>query len=388
MPQGKVSIQDFQKQAELDLVFAGKSSGRQSNLIRSMQADQKFSGQPQGGGVIALMPTSPTDLALETIMAGISESGRANPLALMAGAIATGRYGGKIAKNVGRRGVGRVLTQIDPFYYENKIQELKRLLTTKKGISSIIKDEPPRLFDSLGQSISQVGREEPFRRMFGLKPRKGLSGVYTKNKDGSYSFNKDDDIGSILEKEVQLDIISRKTSGNSVMGSYGAKDSFSIEDGIPSIHREYEDIWDFKINEREKIFGSKTNMQFGSKINMQRYLVDKITKPITIKGKVSSRGLLDASPKSGRNIYFEKYDDWYYKLMANNVDNPNAGIPSVEWIRSVAKNEKAKKMLLSKRWKLSNDLRSEAESAYPFQKNKNSAKYKLYNNLNEALRVK
>jgi len=91
-PQNK-TIQDFYNQLELDKLYAGKSSGEGSNLVRAMQSGRMLQSMPQGGGVQSLTPIGPLDFLAETAMTGASQMEDMNPLAmLLAGALAPGAY--------------------------------------------------------------------------------------------------------------------------------------------------------------------------------------------------------------------------------------------------------------------------------------------------------
>jgi hypothetical protein len=93
MPPQSKTIQDFYNQLELDKLYAGKSSGEGSNLVRAMQSASRLQSMPQGGGVQSLTPIGPLDFLAETAMTGASQMEDMNPLAmLLAGALAPGAY--------------------------------------------------------------------------------------------------------------------------------------------------------------------------------------------------------------------------------------------------------------------------------------------------------
>ena len=93
MPPQNKTIQDFYNQLELDKLYAGKSSGEGSNLVRAMQSGRMLQSMPQGGGVQSLTPIGPLDFLAETAMTGASQMEDMNPLAmLLAGALAPGAY--------------------------------------------------------------------------------------------------------------------------------------------------------------------------------------------------------------------------------------------------------------------------------------------------------
>ena len=208
MPPQNKTIQDFYNQLELDKLYAGKSSGEGSNLVRAMQSGRMLQSMPQSGAITPLLPTGPVDLTLETLLTGMSHAKGVDPrLAILSG-LAAGRYGSKVkdmAVSGTRKGLGRVLTQTRPLGYNpmEKAQEVSKLLGTPQGVKKIIRDEPLRstwesedIFSRWKKTVDQkdsgqfLGREFPFRKMFGLKPRWGSEQLYKKNKDGTYSFKK------------------------------------------------------------------------------------------------------------------------------------------------------------------------------------------------------
>jgi len=91
--QDSKTLQDLYKQFELDMLYAGKSSGNSEGIIKTMQAQQRLASMPQGGSVESLTPISPLDFLAETAMTGASQMENMNPLAvLLAGALAPGAY--------------------------------------------------------------------------------------------------------------------------------------------------------------------------------------------------------------------------------------------------------------------------------------------------------
>ena len=197
MPQGKVSIQDFQKQAELDLVFAGKSSGRQSNLIRSMQADQKFSGQPQGGGIESLLPINPLDLIAETAITGASKFEGVNPLILLlAGGLSPKAYK-NIKTNLTIPNLKRFGIKIDsPIFHLTGAGQAKHILSKgkidpgygyyddaskgrMKGVS-LTRDQSLTVVSPLEKDIRLILDKSSLKKSKKIHPRSEM-GKYKKN---------------------------------------------------------------------------------------------------------------------------------------------------------------------------------------------------------------
>jgi len=359
MPPQTKSIQDFYKQLELDMLYAGKSSGDGSSLVRAMQGARRLQSMPQGGAVTPLLPTGPVDLALETLLTGMSYSKGVDPrLAILTG-LAAGRYGGKIkdmAVSGARKGAGRVLTQTFPIGYDvsMKSRELSKLLGTPFGIGKIIKDEP-LLFTNWGVRAkgygSQMrGREFPFRKMFGLKPRWGSEKLYKINKDGTYSFSKMDKQGEELRNYVKEDIVYGTSDNHPVMGGYSAKDKFTVKKGVPGITRSYEDRWDFDINPGEKMGIGKTLLTEGQSLDpktyIARYLASKVGKPITIKGKATLRAGDPISPtrEPDLSVMADVPIDpsgWDFNQAVLNQISDKRNIPSQKWFDSYVKTDRA-----------------------------------------------
>jgi len=91
MPPQTKTIEDIYKQFELDMLYAGKSSGDSEGIIRAMQGQRELASMPQSGAIESLTPIGPIDLAAETAMTGASQMENMNPLAmLLAGALAPG----------------------------------------------------------------------------------------------------------------------------------------------------------------------------------------------------------------------------------------------------------------------------------------------------------
>ena len=146
-----------------------------------------------------------------------------------------------------------------------------------------------RMTDS--QKAASDAREFLYRKMFGLKPRKG-NNIFKQNKDGTMSFNPKSKRAKILIDQIKTNV-HREDLRHGVMGGYSAK----IKSG--KIH--YEDIWDFKMNPGEwsNIFTRKVYDPSGISTvktakrkahelagGALRSLVHLMTDPVHIKGKV------------------------------------------------------------------------------------------------------
>jgi hypothetical protein len=359
MPPQTNTIQDFYKQIELDKLYAGKSSSDAPSLIHGTQGERTLASMPQSGAVTPLLPTGPVDLALETLLTGMSYSKGVDPrLAILTG-LAAGRYGGKIkdmAVSGARKGAGRVLTQTFPISYDvsMKSRELSKLLGTPFGIGKIIKDEP-LLFTNWGEAVEEIGsqmrgREFPFRKMFGLKPRWGSEKLYKINKDGTYSFSKMDKQGEELRNYVKEDIVYGTSDNHPVMGGYSAKDKFTVKKGVPGITRSYEDRWDFDVNPGEKMGIGKTLLTEGQSLDpktyIARYLASKVGKPITIKGKATLRArdpislTREPDPSVMADVPIDP-SGWDFNQAVLNQISDKRNIPSQKWFDSYVKTDRA-----------------------------------------------
>ena len=90
----KTNISNIIRQMELDLMRAGKIPGEEgSSIVGEMQLRKKLAEMPQGGGITPLLPTSPLDLAFETLLTAMAHSEGIDPRV----AIATGLAAGKVA---------------------------------------------------------------------------------------------------------------------------------------------------------------------------------------------------------------------------------------------------------------------------------------------------
>ncbi len=130
MQDGK-TLQDLYKQFELDMLYAGKSSGNSEGIIKTMQAQQRLASMPQGGSVESLTPISPLDFLAETAMTGASQMENMNPLAvLLAGALAPGAY-----KKLSTTNTPALLKKFDikvdnPLYHNTGVWSARNILKT------------------------------------------------------------------------------------------------------------------------------------------------------------------------------------------------------------------------------------------------------------------
>jgi hypothetical protein len=192
---------------------------------------------------------------------------------------------------------GRVATNIrEPWGYGGNIKSITKHLRDKSTIGkakklakSVIKDEPiyprgvPRFIgvdkDRINLAASDA-REFLYRKMFGLKPRRGKN-IFKENKDGTLSFNP-----KSARAQLLLDDVFYNDYGNfhKVMGGYSRK-----ELGKGKV--QYEDIWDFKMNPSDWSRLSNAikrrdlrEIGMGAGQAAVRSLVHLITKPPHIKG--------------------------------------------------------------------------------------------------------
>lgn len=149
----------------------------------------------------------------------------------------------------------------------------------------------PFISITASQRAASDAREFLYRKMFGLKPRKG-NNIFKQNKDGTMSFNPKSKRAEILIDQIKTNVY-REDPRHSVLGGYSTK----IKSG--EIH--YEDIWDFKMNPGEwsKIFTRRlyddANLSAAGVAKRKaheigtgalRSLVNLMTDPVHIKGKV------------------------------------------------------------------------------------------------------
>jgi len=140
-------------------------------------------------------------------------------------------------------------------------------------------------------------REFLYRKIFGLKPRKGTK-IFKENKDGTLSFNPKSKRGKVLIDEIggwaktPINLDHPPIAKHSVMGG------FKRDIGKKSI--KYEDVWDFKMNpgEWEKALSPNIHLPglakyypYGARRQALgqaglRTLVDMMINPTVIKGTV------------------------------------------------------------------------------------------------------
>ena len=88
----KTNIDDIIQQMELDMMRAGKIPGEEGgSLVSQMQLQRRLASMPQGGGITPLLPTSPLDLAFETLLTGMAHSEGVDPRIAIATGIAAGK---------------------------------------------------------------------------------------------------------------------------------------------------------------------------------------------------------------------------------------------------------------------------------------------------------
>tara|TARA_R100000458_G_C8277659_1_gene253271 strand:- start:1163 stop:2329 length:1167 start_codon:yes stop_codon:yes gene_type:complete len=154
----------------------------------------------------------------------------------------------------------------------------------KKAFKSVKSDKPIYRenippFLRAGDDMYE-GRELPYRKMFGLKPRFGKD-IYIKNPDGTYSFNPKSKWGEVFLRDIKRDAVEGSiyadgSYGHPVMGGYSLKPYG--KSGAPEGY-EYEDIWDFALNNP----GKKLD-----RVRVLRAVMNKLSDPVTIKGRVDS----------------------------------------------------------------------------------------------------
>jgi hypothetical protein len=137
-------------------------------------------------------------------------------------------------------------------------------------------------------------REFLYRKMFGLKPRKGKN-IFIENADGTFSLNPKSKRGRDLMREVVRDDYIPEVPGiHSVFGGYRRKEVYPEDYDLRTAKKEiveYEDIWDFKMNPGEwaSVFEKlrKSPKEGSLKLGQAalRSLVDMITEPVHVKGK-------------------------------------------------------------------------------------------------------
>ena len=88
----KSNINNIIRQMELDIMRAGKIPGEEGgSLVSQMHLQRRLASMPQGGGITPLLPTSPLDLAFETLLTGMAYSEGVDPRIAIATGIAAGK---------------------------------------------------------------------------------------------------------------------------------------------------------------------------------------------------------------------------------------------------------------------------------------------------------
>ena len=174
------------------------------------------------------------------------------------------------------------------------LSDVKRL-GIKESIKRFVKDKP--LYEDASPSwrASSDAREFLYRRMFGLKPRKGKN-IFIENADGTLSFNPKSNRARSLLREIVSPKMLSDTGRHSVLGGYKRTQIQDLHKSElkPFLDKplvvDYEDIWNFKMNPGEwaSIFQLKDPSE---KVGMGalgalRTLVDLITKPAHVKGRL------------------------------------------------------------------------------------------------------
>ena len=233
----------------------------------------------------------------------------------------------KVAGALGmlRRGVGRVVTNlVRPVSYSGKLGELgSALLHPIESAKAVITDTPrylkdPKAWERFGhaatpaereefaRAIPVVGRDLPYRRMFGLPARFGRE-AYTKTGPNTFRFNPNSILGGEALDDVQNlrgdlhtgvpDLIRNELAPRHfIMGRYGREgiptpsaapwsmedewkrvmtvpDGVSSQRDVPKIPTKYTDRWDFDMHSGESPV-----------MHPLRWAMSKLTNPVTIEG--------------------------------------------------------------------------------------------------------
>jgi hypothetical protein len=261
--------------------------------------------------------------------------------------------------------VGRVATNVRaPFGYGENVDIIKEALESKTGYKSslwdklkavtksIVKDEP--LYDLMferegaGWRAAMDAREFLYRKMFGLKPRKGKN-IFIENADGTLSFNPKSERGRKLMGEVVVNrmgvqpggwVIGKGRGGwtHSVMGGYKRSEIQEMNHWIDDIGTSqldeiigYEDIWDFKMNPSDwdevlKAYGESAKRAIvGTGQAAVRSLAHMITDPPHIKGKVTmdkyGKFLGEKKYELADKRLEELYEDFFKNRAVGNVSD-------------------------------------------------------------------
>ncbi len=163
------TLQDILGKINLDMLYAGKSSGEGSSIVAAMQAKRKLESMPQSGAVQSLTPINPIDLAAETGLTALGSMDNINPLAVMlAGVIAPGAY-----KNIKTKNTPALLKKFDikvdsPVYHNTTLENAAGILE-KNRIKSNIGGQD-YVWDDVSSSVSITRNPE-----YSLVPGLGTS---------------------------------------------------------------------------------------------------------------------------------------------------------------------------------------------------------------------
>lgn len=160
------TLQDILGKINLDMLYAGKSSGEGSSIVAAMQAQNKIDTMPQSGAVRSLTPVNPIDLAAETGLTALGSMDNVNPLvAMLAGVLAPGAY-----KNIKTRNTPALLKKFDikvdsPVYHNTTIDNAAGILEKNRIKSRIDIGEHSK--DRGGTSVS-ITRDPEYSLVPGL----------------------------------------------------------------------------------------------------------------------------------------------------------------------------------------------------------------------------
>jgi len=223
MPPQTKTIQDIYKQFELDMLYAGKSSGDGESIIGAMQSQQRLASMPQGGAMQSLTPIGPIDFLAETAMTGASQMEGMNPLAmLLAGALAPGAY--KKLKTTNTPALLKKFNvKVDnPLYHNTGIRHTENILKTGRVKAT-----------NVDKSISLTRNPE----------YSSIPGLHSSDLDAQIIFDKKN-ISSIKDSKVKPYVYSprgsaRKTElGSPIFGKpspwFEAEERVFSKRGIPS----------------------------------------------------------------------------------------------------------------------------------------------------------
>jgi hypothetical protein len=211
---------------------------------------------------------------------------------MLAGAALGGMAGGlspEIINELIRKPIGRVVTNIiAPFGYPPDLgaKEFKKH-TPGAMLRAVINDKPIYVDETKPFAKEYALREMPYRKMFGLPTRdigevKDIDKAFVKNPDNSYWFNPQhpqgkqvyDDIVTDLKSQLAKNPDQPPTFNNPVLGNwYPAQTGKNLQ---------VEDRWDFNLHPNEHLDSPK---------NVARWLMSKLTNPVTFSNKFDAAEL-------------------------------------------------------------------------------------------------